>query len=124
MNAYHVTEHAKIRAAERFNVPLEHASNHLNQLMQTAEFVGYSQNKYGSVELYVHQRKNTRLVVAKNKNLIVTVSPVSAKWSEPFAQANAVDIAQIDLELAQLRLEAAKLAKKIRETEARKAAYL
>ena len=124
MNRYAVTEHAKARMAERLGISAEHAERHANQMMQAAEFVGYSQNKYGCVELYVHHERNVRLVVAQNKNLIVTVGPVSAKWSTPYSQANAVEIAQIDLELAQLRLESAKLAQKIRETEARKAAYL
>ena len=124
MNKYAVTEHAKIRAVQRFGIAIEHADNHLNQLMQTAEFVGYSQNKYGSVELYLHRKNNVRLVVAKNENKIVTVCPANAKWSTAYAQPNAVQLAQIDLELAQLRLEAAQLAQRIRETEAKKAAYL
>lgn len=72
MTTYQVTQHARIRAAERLGIAPEHASNHLNQLMQSAFYRCDRPNKDGRMaKVFDHMKNKTRLIV--EGNVIVTV---------------------------------------------------
>jgi hypothetical protein len=74
MKKYGVSKHAADRAVQRLGILPEHASNYLNQLMQTAYNVGEcgTNTKYGKgSEVYDHYKTKTRLIVSND--VIVTV---------------------------------------------------
>lgn len=71
--AFRVTAHAITRAVQRLGVAPEQAANHLNQLMQSAIFVGNDSRDGNMYRKYVHQRSDTKIII--KGNTIVTVYP-------------------------------------------------
>ena len=71
MLKYGVTAHATDRAVERLNIPREHAAHHLNQLMETAIEIDHTGNGIA----YEHPKTKTRLILDKEKKLIITIYP-------------------------------------------------
>lgn len=71
MVKYGVSTHATERAVERLNIPREHAAHHLNQLMETAVEIDHT----GNGVAFEHPKTKTRLIVDKDKKMIITIYP-------------------------------------------------
>ncbi|QVY62952.1 hypothetical protein [Cytobacillus gottheilii] len=71
MKKYRVTQHACFRATERLGVTVEHASNHLNQLMQTAFYQGDLTHPDGKIRrAFDHYKSKTRLILGEDDEII------------------------------------------------------
>lgn len=141
MKPYNVSQHAIERAIERLGVLEFNAKNHIVQLMQTAAYQGDTRNKYGKTKVFCHFKTRTHLVVSES-NTIVTVykaeeqlQPKSTVFSDDIKRlvtrqfrkaereyksryrALEINIAELGVENAQLRLNFAKAkSPKVRES--------
>lgn len=76
MKQYRVSKHAEDRAVERLGYERFNAKSRLQQLMQSAVYVGTQQNDRGQTcEVRDHIKSRTRMLLADD--LIVTVYPMS-----------------------------------------------
>lgn len=139
---YSVTTHAIQRAVERLGIAEVYAANHLRQLMQTAQFIGYKL----SGRVFDHYKSGTRLIVSDNDS-IITVYKIPVEISLPFEdevmefirrkykknlrKLNAkrrglqLQSAELNVELAQLKLNQLKArSPKVREIIAKKIAEI
>lgn len=66
---YYATSHAKDQAEERFGWERSNAEKRMRDLMQTAVYRGTD----GSARYFDHERSGVRMVLAKDKNVIITV---------------------------------------------------
>ncbi|PAD91658.1 hypothetical protein [Shouchella clausii] len=95
MKRYNVSDHAIKRATERLRVKRSQAVGYLNQLMQTAVYIGDRTNEDGSiVAAYYHENSRTEIRVSTDGKDIVTcmkkprlVGTIEAKLPTPLLAA-------------------------------------
>lgn len=96
MKKYIVTAHAKQRAAERLDVPESHAENHVNQLMQTAYYVGSTPGKNGKLaKVFDHYKSQTRIIVGTDEKVITVYKFPQINTALELPQVFADDIRQL-----------------------------
>lgn len=94
MKKYLPTTHAIQRATERLGIVPEQAANHLNQLMQTAYFVGTTPRPSGKqAQVFDHYKSETRLIVGDNDSIITVYKFPQIEQTLP--QTFADDIRQL-----------------------------
>lgn len=75
---WYTSTHAKLRLAERFNIPAHQADSYVNQLRVNAVFKGEDSPIGKPTLVYDHYKSGVRLIIDKKDQRVITVKRLDA----------------------------------------------